>query len=179
VNNAEAKELVRRAEAGEQVVVECDHPVVAQARCLPFISDVIVKEREGHIIFKDGGALIFRTKGLLSEAQMIHEAITKAVGGEQVYVTAQTNVHAETLRHRTRSAIPNVLVEHETIRDIQIKRGGLIRFRCLTSEYALRGIRGEIFKHIPDTDLWERGGLPYRPEGPPRTRFERITDDET
>lgn len=177
----EVKELVKRAEAGERIVIPCERETVVlltQARFLPRLSFEPTLRRDGYLGLKNGGALIFRAPLLgMSQPQMLQEAVSKALGGESVLVTGHDPKAVDQLRDQARSALPNVRVRGETRGEIHLTGGGLLRFRTLDQgEHQTKGITGEVYLYSGQG--WDRGSVPYTPEPCPRNRFERIDDDE-
>ncbi len=178
----ELVELVRRAEAGGQVVVECDDDQAAlhdQAAVEARLSFGPINRRDGIIFLRGGGSLTFRAaRRSMKQAHMLQEAIKKALAGERVLVTALTREHARQVRNTARAAIPDVQVRGEDQESIRLLGGGVLSFKTAErTEYHLRGFRGEVYLVQDNGELWDRGAVPYIPEPPPKTRFERIDDE--
>jgi hypothetical protein len=177
----EVIELVKRAEAGERVVIPCEREttvLLTQARFLPRLSFEPVLRRDWYLGLKNGGALIFRAPLLgMSQPQMLQEAVSKALGGESVLVTGEDQETVDQLRDQARSALPNVRVRSETRSEIHLTGSGVLRFRPLDfGEHRTKGFTGEVYLY--NGQGWDRGTVPYTPEPRPRNRFERIDNDE-
>ena len=177
--------LVPLAEGGEVIVVDCedDHDALAaQAYCETKVDQVVVERRDGYIRFRYGGSLAFRSpKTSLSQQRMLHEAIHKALNGECVLVTARTQEEVEGLLSVARTGIPNSAIKDEFQLQyrITLKKGGELHF--VTSDRAelmREGFTGEVYLIQESGDAWDRGVVRYKPEPLPRSRFERIDDDE-
>jgi hypothetical protein len=114
----------------------------------------------------------------MKQVQMLQEAVTKALSGERVLITALDQRGVGDLKQAARAAIPDVRVKQENQDRVLLLGGGDLRFRTFTkADGQLKGFMGEVYIVQESGDEWDRGMIPYIPDPPYRTRLERVDDE--
>ena len=128
----------------------------------------------------------------LNQAQMLAEAVPAALGGQRVLVLTVNSNHSKHLIDAARSSVSSdytLRVENNLIR---FPSGGLLKFLSLASnrtQQDLKGHEGPVYVLSAaeyGNDLWELCTTyirePHKIVKPekvvPRTRFERILEDD-
>lgn len=128
----------------------------------------------------------------LNQAQMLAEAVPAALGGQRVIVFAFNNNHSRFLIAAARSSLSSEHIQRMDAFTIRLPSGGFLKFLTLEGERAhnhLRGHEGPVYVLSQveyGQDRWELRTTYIRtshkivkPEKVnPRTRFERILEDD-
>lgn len=128
----------------------------------------------------------------LNQAQMLAEAVPAALGGQRVLVFAFNSNHSRFLMDAARSSLSHEHIQRVTNFTLRFPSGGSLRFLTLEGERSHEHLRGHcgpvyVLSQVEyGQDRWELCTTyirePHKIVKPekvkPRTRFERILEDD-
>ena len=128
----------------------------------------------------------------LNQAQMLAEAVPAAMGGQKVLVFTVNSDHSKHLLNSARSSLSGEYIQRIENNLLRFPSGGLLKFLSLEAKKTQDNLRGHdgpvyVLSQVEyGQDLWELCTTyihePHkivRPEKVvPRTRFERILEDD-